>query len=113
MRSPIVSFQRTRERRDILRTGSPASTLEQDTVATLGLSLAGGRLAPELTWIAGAEWYPTHGHKIADRIQDLQRHLPGVYDGVEIAVHDARMAVRRACEAFSILADSNRCLVSF
>jgi CHAD domain-containing protein len=41
---------------------------------------------------------------IADRIHDVQRHLPGVYDGVEIAVHDARVAVRRACEAFSLLA---------
>jgi CHAD domain-containing protein len=42
---------------------------------------------------------------IADRIHDLQRHLPGVYDGVEIAVHDARVAVRRACAVFSLVAD--------
>lgn len=42
---------------------------------------------------------------ITERIHDLQRHLPGVYDGVETAVHDARVAVRRICEAFSILGD--------
>ena len=53
-----VSFQRTRERRDILRTGSAASTLEQDTVGTIGLSLdAAGRLTRNLTWVAGAESY--------------------------------------------------------
>ena len=53
-----VSFQRTRERRDVRRAGSATSTLEQDTVATIGASVeASGAFRPSVSWVMGGESY--------------------------------------------------------
>lgn len=56
--SAALSYQHTRERRDIRRSGSAVTTLEEDTVDSVGLTTeASGALMPSLTWVAGAEYY--------------------------------------------------------
>jgi CHAD domain-containing protein len=42
---------------------------------------------------------------ILNHIRDLQAHLPGIYDGVELSIHDGRVSLRRACEALSLMRD--------
>jgi CHAD domain-containing protein len=39
---------------------------------------------------------------LVDRVRDFQCHLPGIYDGNELAIHDARVALRRVSEALSL-----------
>jgi CHAD domain-containing protein len=46
---------------------------------------------------------PTPSILLADRVRDFNQLLPGVYDGIQDAIHDARVALRRMGEALTLV----------